>query len=127
MKISDGFDARRLRPKGPSHWRSRFVLTLAALVTLCGLLMALAGVASVLGGPAALSELNTNPAGVSSGAGHWPANHLAGDLDVAPPSPLHAPAAGAEHVCTFNEKARLRHIRRTRVADLGKLAPLRGG
>lgn len=65
MKISDGFDARRLRPKGPSHWRSRFVLTLAALVTLCGLLMALAGVASVLGGPAALSELNTNPAGAS--------------------------------------------------------------
>ena len=32
MKISDGFDARRLRPKGPSNWRLRLVAGIAALL-----------------------------------------------------------------------------------------------
>ena len=43
MKISDGFDARRLRPKGPSNWRLRLGVAFAALLALCGLLLSLAG------------------------------------------------------------------------------------
>ena len=65
MKISDGFDARRLRPKSPSNWRSRVVLTIAALITVCGLLMALTGMASLIGHSPALGELNASPAGAT--------------------------------------------------------------
>lgn len=65
MKISDGFDARRLRPKSPSNWRSRVVLTIAALITVCGLLMALTGMASLVGHSPALGELNASPAGAA--------------------------------------------------------------
>ena len=43
MKISDGFDARRLRPKGPSNWRLRLVACMAALLAIVGLLLAGAG------------------------------------------------------------------------------------
>ncbi|KMM79124.1 hypothetical protein [Pseudomonas deceptionensis] len=63
MKISDGFDARRLRPKTPSNWRSRLVLTFAALLALLGALLLLAGAASLIGHPSALGELNASPAG----------------------------------------------------------------
>ena len=65
MKISDGFDARRLRPKDPSNWRSRLVLTFAALLTLFGVLLILAGATSLIGQPTALGELNASPAGAA--------------------------------------------------------------
>lgn len=65
MKISDGFDARRLRPKTPSNWRSRLVLTFAALLALLGALLLLAGAASLIGHPSALGELNASPAGAT--------------------------------------------------------------
>ena len=65
MKISDGFDARRLRPKTPSNWRSRLVLTFAALLTLFGALLLLAGAASLIGRPSALGELNASPTGAT--------------------------------------------------------------
>lgn len=65
MKIADGFDARRLRPKTPSNWRSRLILTLAALLTLFGMLLLLAGITSLLGHPVAPSELDTSPTGAS--------------------------------------------------------------
>ena len=65
MKISDGFDARRLRPKTPSNWRSRLVLTFAALFALLGALLLLAGAASLIGRPSALGELNASPAGAT--------------------------------------------------------------
>ena len=39
MKISDGFDARRLRPKAHRDWGSRLVLIFAALLILCGVLL----------------------------------------------------------------------------------------
>ena len=65
MKISDGFDARRLRPKTPSNWRSRLVLTFAALLALLGGLLLLAGAASLIGRPSALGELNASPAGAT--------------------------------------------------------------
>ncbi|WP_347901409.1 hypothetical protein [Pseudomonas purpurea] len=63
MKLSDGFDARRLRPKGPSNWRFRFGAACSALLATLGVLLALAGAASLLGHPPALGELNASPTG----------------------------------------------------------------
>jgi hypothetical protein len=63
MKLSDGFDARRLRPKGQSNWRFRFGAAFAALLATCGVLLAMAGAASLLGRPPALGELNASPLG----------------------------------------------------------------
>ncbi|KAA0947454.1 hypothetical protein FQ186_04850 [Pseudomonas sp. ANT_H14] len=63
MKISDGFDARRLRPKGPSNWRLRLGAGFAALLTMLGVLLAMAGAASLLGHSPALGELNASPGG----------------------------------------------------------------
>ena len=65
MKISDGFDARRLRPKAHSNWRARLTLTFAALLALFGALLAAAGATSLIGHPNALGELNASPAGAS--------------------------------------------------------------
>ncbi|AOA05802.1 MULTISPECIES: hypothetical protein [Pseudomonas] len=65
MKISDGFDARRLRPKAHRDWGSRLVLMFAALLILCGVLLLLAGAASLIGRPGALGELNASPAGAA--------------------------------------------------------------
>ena len=65
MKISDGFDARRLRPKAHRDWRSRLVLMFAALLALLGMLLLLAGAASLIGHPTALGELNASPAGAT--------------------------------------------------------------
>ena len=65
MKISDGFDARRLRPKAHRDWRSRLVLLFAALLALFGLLLLVAGAASLIGHPTALGELNASPAGAA--------------------------------------------------------------
>lgn len=56
MKLSDGFDARRLRPKGPSNWRLRFGAALAALLATLGVLLSMAGAASLLGRPPALAS-----------------------------------------------------------------------
>ncbi|ALH99926.1 hypothetical protein C1Y08_19075 [Pseudomonas sp. FW306-02-F02-AA] len=65
MKKSDGFDARRLRPKGPRNWRYRFGAAFSALLATLGVLLALAGAASLLGHPPALGELNTSRAGAA--------------------------------------------------------------
>ncbi|MFI8372871.1 hypothetical protein ACIGCH_02030 [Pseudomonas helleri] len=65
MKIADGFDARRLRPKAHSNWGSRLVLTFAALLTLCGVLLLAVGASSLIGQPAALGDLNASPAGAA--------------------------------------------------------------
>ncbi|MGF0241380.1 hypothetical protein ACQR3P_19205 [Rhodococcus sp. IEGM1300] len=63
MKLSDGFDARRLRPKSQSNWRYRFGAAFAALLAMCGVLLAMAGAASLIGHPPALGELNASPLG----------------------------------------------------------------
>ena len=63
MKISDGFDARRLRPKGPSNWRLRLVAGIAALLAVVGLLLTGAGGAGLFGRSPALGELNASPGG----------------------------------------------------------------
>ncbi|MHA6193690.1 hypothetical protein ACX3YG_04805 [Pseudomonas wadenswilerensis] len=61
MKISDGFDAKRLRPRPPGAWGSRLAAMFAMLLTTLGVLLAMAGAASLLGRPPALGELNENP------------------------------------------------------------------
>ncbi len=63
MKISDGFDARRLRPKGQSNWRMRFSAAVSAVLATAGVLLAMAGVASLIGHPQALGDLNASPSG----------------------------------------------------------------
>ncbi|MFC6338389.1 hypothetical protein GIR22_10335 [Pseudomonas sp. CCM 7891] len=65
MKISDGFDARRLRPKGPSNWRLRLCAGFAALLAMLGVLLAMAGAANLLGSSPALGELNASPGGAA--------------------------------------------------------------
>lgn len=65
MKISDGFDARRLRPKGPRHWRLRLTAGFAALLALAGLVVAVAGAAGLFGHAQALGELNASPGGAA--------------------------------------------------------------
>ena len=44
MKVSDGFDARRLRPKGPGSWGMRLGAGMAALLATFGVLLTMAGV-----------------------------------------------------------------------------------
>jgi len=63
MKVSDGFDARRLRPRGSGNWRMRIVAAFAALLATFGVLLVLAGVSSLIGHPQALGELNASPTG----------------------------------------------------------------
>ena len=58
MKLSDdGFDARRLRPRGPGCWRWRFLGALAALSAAFGVLLIMAGAATLLGRPPALAAI----------------------------------------------------------------------
>lgn len=61
MKLSDGFDARRLRPRESSNWRVRLLATLGALFATLGVLLAMAGSATLLGRPPALGTLNDSP------------------------------------------------------------------
>ncbi|TBU85583.1 hypothetical protein [Phytopseudomonas dryadis] len=61
MKLSDGFDARRLRPREPGHWRLRVAAALAVLFATFGVLLAMAGTATLLGRPPALGSLNDSP------------------------------------------------------------------
>jgi hypothetical protein len=49
MKLTDNFDARRLRPREPRRWRSRFGMLLALLLIIFGALLTLTGAASLLG------------------------------------------------------------------------------
>lgn len=64
MKISDGgFNARRLRPRGPGTWRMRLVAAFAALLATFGILLTMAGIASLLGHAPALGDLNSTPTG----------------------------------------------------------------
>ena len=64
MKLSDdGFNARRLRPKGSRQWGMRLLKAFAALLATLGILLAMAGVASLVGHPGALGELNASTGG----------------------------------------------------------------
>lgn len=63
MKISDGFDARRLRPRGSRNWGMRIVTLFAALLSISGVLLTLAGVSGLIGHPKTLGDLDTSPGG----------------------------------------------------------------
>ncbi|WP_282875563.1 LPXTG cell wall anchor domain-containing protein [Pseudomonas peli] len=65
MKHSDGFDARRLRPRNASNWRLRLGAGLAALFAAFGIMLSMAGIATLLGQPVALGPLNESPAAAS--------------------------------------------------------------
>ncbi|MBM7059291.1 hypothetical protein JQX08_01090 [Pseudomonas sp. UL073] len=60
MKLSGGFDARRLRPRGPRIWRWRFGAALAALFATLGILLAMAGAATLFGHPPTLGNFNAS-------------------------------------------------------------------
>ncbi|MBF8396359.1 hypothetical protein I1957_36155, partial [Pseudomonas aeruginosa] len=49
MKLSDSFDARRLRPRRPRVWRWRLAAAFAALVASLGVLLSLAGTSALIG------------------------------------------------------------------------------
>jgi hypothetical protein len=58
MKQTDGFNASHLRPRRPGNWRFRFAAYLTALVAVFGILLLMAGAATLLGRPPALGSLN---------------------------------------------------------------------
>jgi membrane protein implicated in regulation of membrane protease activity len=58
MKLSDGFDARRLRPRNASNWRSRLGAAFATLLATLGVLLCMAGVAALFGQHSVLGPLN---------------------------------------------------------------------
>ena len=65
MKLSDSFDAKRLRTRRPRHWGARLAAGLSAVLATFGILLAMAGIAGLLGNYEALVELNANrPLGV---------------------------------------------------------------
>lgn len=58
MKLSDDFDARRLRPRQAKPWRLRIGAGLGALFATLGILLAMAAVASLAGRGPVLGTLN---------------------------------------------------------------------
>ncbi|VTM19662.1 Uncharacterised protein [Pseudomonas aeruginosa] len=61
MKLSDSFDARRLRPRRPRVWRWRLAAALAALVATLGVLLALAGASALIGRQPAVGMMHIEP------------------------------------------------------------------
>ncbi|MFJ9989516.1 hypothetical protein ACIQSO_02165 [Pseudomonas putida] len=60
MKLKGSFDAKRLRPREPGNWGARLAAGLSALLATLGILLAMAGIAGLLGNYQALAELNAN-------------------------------------------------------------------
>ncbi|MBJ9975674.1 hypothetical protein IAE35_07715 [Pseudomonas sp. S75] len=60
MKLKGSFDAKRLRPREPGNWGARLTAALSALLATLGILLAMAGIAGLLGNYDALAELNAN-------------------------------------------------------------------
>ena len=58
MKLSDGFDAKRLRSREPRNWSMRFAAAFSALLATLGVLLAMAGTASLLGHAQASTTLD---------------------------------------------------------------------
>jgi len=65
MKISDGFDARRLRSKSPRSWGSRVGAAIAAVMAALGILLAMAGIATLAGHPPPVTGLDTSITGAA--------------------------------------------------------------
>jgi succinate dehydrogenase/fumarate reductase cytochrome b subunit len=62
MKLSDKFDARRLRLRTPRSWLSRLGTAFAVFFIIFAIFLAITGAASLLSQPAALQSLNESPA-----------------------------------------------------------------
>ncbi|MGE7991621.1 hypothetical protein ACQKPE_11325 [Pseudomonas sp. NPDC089554] len=60
MKLKGTFDAKRLRPREPGNWGARLAAGLSALLATLGILLAMAGIAGLLGNYQAFAELNAN-------------------------------------------------------------------
>lgn len=60
MKLKGSFDAKRLRPRQAGNWGVRLAAALSALLATMGILLAMAGIAGLLGNYEALAELNAN-------------------------------------------------------------------
>ncbi|MFV7464368.1 hypothetical protein [Pseudomonas shirazica] len=71
MKLKGSFDAKRLRPREPRNWGARLAAGLSAMLATLGVLLAMAGVAGLMGNYPALAELNANKplAGILTVAG----------------------------------------------------------
>ncbi|CAI3789229.1 hypothetical protein AHFPHNDE_02918 [Pseudomonas sp. MM227] len=69
MKSSHGFNARRLRKRAPGGWRYRLGAGLGAVLLTLGLLLAMAGVATLLGHPPQIIGLDTTTSGAAILAG----------------------------------------------------------
>ncbi|PTS83423.1 hypothetical protein DBR00_12955 [Pseudomonas sp. HMWF032] len=65
MKLSDGFDARRLRPRSAGSWQTRLGAALGALLATFGILLSMAGVAALLGQHSVLGPLNESAVAAS--------------------------------------------------------------
>lgn len=65
MKLSDGFDARRLRPRSAGNWRTRLGAALAALLATFGILLSMAGIAALFGQHSVLGPLNESAVAAS--------------------------------------------------------------
>lgn len=65
MKLSNGFDARRLRQRSASSWRLRLGAALAALLATFGVLLSMAGIAALLGQHSVLGPLNESAVAAS--------------------------------------------------------------
>jgi hypothetical protein len=66
MKLSDGFDARRLRNKHVTDWRWRLVCLCIALFGLTGLAFATLGGLALLANLPQLEELHDSPIAATS-------------------------------------------------------------
>ena len=62
MKQSTGFDASHLRPRGPTKWRWRFGLLMAAVLVLLGIGLSITGAATLFGHPLTLGTLSNDAA-----------------------------------------------------------------
>ncbi|MEN5037366.1 hypothetical protein [Pseudomonas sp. TWI929] len=71
MKLKGSFDAKRLRPRQQRNWGARLAAGLSALLATLGVLLAMAGIAGLLGNYPALQELNANKplSSILTGAG----------------------------------------------------------
>ncbi len=66
MKLSDGFDARRLRPSERKSWGRRLIVAIAALLAVVGVLLLVAGGASLAGYGGSLGALAARDAALTA-------------------------------------------------------------
>ena len=65
MKHTDGFDARRLRPRGSRSWGARIVIAFGMLLVLAGMLLVLFALASLFGATDAFGIMAEREAGMA--------------------------------------------------------------